>query len=155
MEILLVNKDTAQANIIHEFMLSVDADFDPPIAERVDLLDYSRRLVEKSEVFVAWIDGSLVAVSACYCNDFHTRIGDLSYLAVSSSARKRGIAGELIRRTIERARTAGMSAITTKTPARNARLVQFYEGLGFLRVGVGAPRPDGSLSVLLRLELPQ
>lgn len=155
MEIRRVAHSESSAQDLWSFMRRVDQDFDPPLAERVDLVDYSRRLLARAEVLVALDVGRVpVGFAACYCNDFTTKVGDLSYLAVVPEARNQGVAVALVETCLDTAARSGMTSVRTRTPARNQRLVEFYSAHGFELTGFGAPlRSDGSESALFEAQV--
>ncbi len=103
---------------VKAFMESVDGDFIPPIASRVDLDDYVGRLVRKAAVFVAYRDNVIPGLAACYCNDRGQNIADLSYLAVHKTARKAGIGKSLMLSCLARAPGKHADHGGTKTPSR-------------------------------------
>lgn len=88
-------------------------------------------------VLVAERDGAVVGV-AC-CTDADGDPAEVELQALATDPEGQGVGGLLIDAVVDRARTAGASAVWLVTTDGNLRALRFYEGRGFL---VRAVHPD-------------
>jgi GNAT superfamily N-acetyltransferase len=85
------------------------------------------------DVFVAVADERPVGFSAVALNAFHERMGVIDIIAVDPDYQRRGIATQLIHRSIEHMRSCGMdiAAVGTGGDPGHAPARAAYEALGF------------------------
>ena len=114
---------------------------------------------------VAELDGAIVGSAALYAPDAAaygslasaTPWPEVRLVAVSPSARGRGVARALVEECITRARTAGASALGLHTSRSMRAAMRLYERLGFVRDPDHDFHPPGAELVegyLLRLDDP-
>ena len=133
-----VGRLTAQAYIGDGFV-------DPTDDYTAELTDAAGRARE-AEVWVAVEDGQLLgSVTFCPVGSAYREIarddeGEFRMLAVSSSARGRGIGRELVALCMRRSRELGYAGIRMSTMDRMTSAHNVYERLGFTR----APEDDWS-----------
>jgi GNAT superfamily N-acetyltransferase len=88
---------------------------------------------EDRDVFVALVDGRPVGFAAVVLNAFHERMGVVDMIAVDPSRQRRGIATQLMRRSIAHMRACGMDIAAVETggdPGHTAARAA-YEALRF------------------------
>jgi ribosomal protein S18 acetylase RimI-like enzyme len=111
----------------------------------LELVDTPRRARE-AEVWVAVEDGTLLgSVTFCptgsaYREIAHDDEGEFRMLAVSPSARGRGVGRELVAQCLRRSRELGYAGVRMSTMDRMTSAHSVYEALGFIR----APEDDWS-----------
>jgi GNAT superfamily N-acetyltransferase len=88
---------------------------------------------DNHDVFVAIADERPVGFSAVALNAFHERMGVIDIIAVDPDYQRRGIATQLIDRSIEHMRSCGMeiAAVGTGGDPGHAPARAAYEALGF------------------------
>jgi ribosomal protein S18 acetylase RimI-like enzyme len=123
------------------------------------LLDAAGR-ADDAEVLVADLDGVVVG-TVTYCPE-GSRLRELAgpgeaefrMLAVSPSARRKGVAEALVRRVIERAREQGCSAVVLSSQPVQEDAHRLYERLGFRRTPEKDWSPAPGIDLLgFRLDL--
>jgi GNAT superfamily N-acetyltransferase len=85
------------------------------------------------DVFVAVVDGRPVGFAAVALNAFHERMGVVDIIGVDPSYQRRGIAKQLMDRSIAHMRDRGMdiAAVGTGGDRGHAPAREVYESLGF------------------------
>jgi GNAT superfamily N-acetyltransferase len=88
---------------------------------------------DERDVFVAVVDDKPVGFSAVALNAFHDRMGVIDIIAVDPTYQRRGIATQLIDRSIEHMRECGMdiAAVGTGGDPGHAPARAVYEQRGF------------------------
>jgi ribosomal protein S18 acetylase RimI-like enzyme len=117
---------------IADLLRSCDADFIPPLSQRVQIDAYARKIIRHAERFEAWVDGKLIGLVAAYCNDPERRLAHITSVSVGREWTGRGIAGELMSRCMEHVRAAGMKEVTLEVAPENAGAVRLYQRCGFV-----------------------
>ena len=127
--------NTASEEQIVDHLALCDADFVPPLARRVDLADYAKKIVDRATRFEAW-DGPLVGLLAAYCNDPESGAAFVTNLSVRREWRGRGVATRLIELLVAHAGRAGFRCVQLEVDLANARALERYEKSGFEITGM-------------------
>lgn len=130
--------NTATAVDIERHLAACDARFVPPLSSRVQLDDYAVKLALRATRFEAWADDALVGLVALYCNDTDTRVAHVSNVSVASGWHGRGLASNLMARSLLHARDLGMRKVRLEVGAANQVAIRLYEKFGFQVVGSNA-----------------
>jgi len=125
-----------------------DANFVPPLNERANINNYTRKIVSKSTRFEAWSNGELVGLVAVYCNDQKNLIAYITSVSVLKKWTGKGIATCLISRCIVHAKTSGMRQIDLEVANDNTAVIRLYKKSGFV-VGI-TKAPIVTLSLYLK-----
>lgn len=129
----------ASEDEIVEHLRTCDADFIPPLSNRVVINDYAKKIVSKATRFEAWTDGTLVGLVAAYCNDQEKRIAYITSVSVLREWHRKAIAARLINDCIEHARVLGMRQISLEVDVDNKHAIKLYEKYGFVVGQVKTP----------------
>jgi GNAT superfamily N-acetyltransferase len=88
---------------------------------------------DERNVFVAVADGLPVGFAAVALNAFHERMGVVDIIAVDPSYQRRGIARQLMERSVEHMRAEGMdiAAVGTGGDPGHGAARALYEALGY------------------------
>ncbi|MET0997847.1 MAG: GNAT family N-acetyltransferase [Marmoricola sp.] len=119
----------------------------------LELVDTPRRARE-AEVWVAVEHGSVLGsvtfcpVGSAYREIAHEDEGEFRMLAVSPSARGRGLGRELVALCLQRSRELGYAGIRMSTMDRMTSAHGVYEGLGFTRSPEDDWSPEPGVSLL-------
>jgi len=126
----LMNK--ASEAEIAEHLSRCDADFVPPLSDRVGINDYAKKIASKATRFEAWSGGTLVGLVAAYCNDREKGIAYITSVSVLREWIGKGNSARLISQCIEHAKVAGMRQISLEVASDNAPAIRLYEKNGFV-----------------------
>ena len=124
---------------IADLLRICDADFIPPLSQRVQIDHYARKIAGQAVRFEAWAGGELVGLVAAYCNDREKRLAYITSVSVRREWTGKGIAGQLMTRCIEHAQAAGMRQVSLEVAPGNASAVRLYERCGFVTGRAQAP----------------
>ena len=141
----LLNKASVVEIVKH--LSSCNADFVPPLSDRVEIGEYARKITEKALRYEAWVDGILVGLVAFYCNDNENGIAYITNISVSNSWVGKNVAARLMGRCIEHTKRLGMRMIVLEVAKNNIPAIKLYEKNGF--VPGMANGPFFSMSLLL------
>lgn len=142
------------AHDVEQFITDMDADFLPRLSERVDIPTYAAKLVSKAEMYTCVESGQLLGLIAFYCDPSEAgSIAYITFLGVSRTARRRGLAEKLLRRCVEHAGQAGVSSIGVETWHTNTPVLNLYKAHGFKVTGEVADRGNGLRSVKMARRL--
>jgi len=103
--------------------------FYPPLDERVNIGDYSKKLFDKSITFEAWVDNKLIGFLASYLN-FEKKFAFFSNACVIKEYMGLGIGTELFKMAIQYAMNSKLNEIILETHKYNVA-IRLYERLNF------------------------
>lgn len=143
--VYLLNKATESEIFNH--LSACDAEFVRALSDRVDIKEYSRKIHDRAMRFEAWAGSVLIGLVAAYYNDQSKRMAYITSVSVLAGWQGKGIAAQLIRRSIDHARMLGMDCISLEVAAGNAPAIGLYEKCGF----VAADAVDSAITMNLFL----
>lgn len=117
---------------IAEHLLRCDANFFPPLSERVDIGAYAKKIESQAIRFEAWSDRWLVGLVAAYCNDDENAIAYITNVSVLPEWTGMGIAARLMGQCIENAKALGMRQIHLEVAQDNTPAICLYAKSGFV-----------------------
>lgn len=113
-------------------LVRCDADFVPPLSDRVAIQDYARKIASTALRFEAWSGGSLIGLVAAYCNDRDKCIAYITSVSVLRAWTGKGIGAHLVGQCIEHAKESGMQLISLEVAETNMRAIKLYAKRGFV-----------------------
>ena len=119
---------------IRSHLSSCDRQFNPPLSDRVDIAEYSKKLRLSAFTFEAWSDESLVGLVAAYINtpDHSCFITSTSVLPEFSG---RGIAARLLAACLKHAHAADAETASLEVSKDSHPAICLYRKLGFQVTG--------------------
>jgi ribosomal protein S18 acetylase RimI-like enzyme/SAM-dependent methyltransferase len=143
-EYLLNAASTAQ---ISDHLQRCNANFIPPLSDRINIDAYALKITNKAARFEAWSSGELVGLVAAYCNDRTTQVAHITSVSVLQEWQGKRVAQTLIHSCIEYTRTAGMRQVDLEVAPGNLPAFALYEKNGFV-----VTQTDGT-SIQMKLNL--
>lgn len=122
---------TATTKDIFVHLSECNQDFIPPLTDRVNIEEYSRKLFEKSETFEAWDEHSLVGLLAAYFNDSSGYSAFITSVSVLKGFIYRGIASDLLKMCVEFANKKSFKEIRLEVNKKNIKAIGLYRKFGF------------------------
>jgi ribosomal protein S18 acetylase RimI-like enzyme len=107
--------------------------FIPPLMDRVELREYSKKLSEKSVTFEAWHQNRLIGLLSAYFNDPQKRTGFITSVSTVPAFMGKGVASTLLKQCKEYARAGGFAAIHLEVSPKNSSAVRLYQKHGFTK----------------------
>jgi ribosomal protein S18 acetylase RimI-like enzyme len=127
-----INK--ASLSEIEEHLRDCDADFIPPLSQRIDVHAYASKIKANATRFEAWRDNALVGLAAMYCNNEASGVAYITNVSVLNLLVGQGIARRLVGSCIEQAKLSGAKKVSLDVGAQNLPAARLYEKLGFSAV---------------------
>jgi ribosomal protein S18 acetylase RimI-like enzyme len=117
---------------LYALLVKLDESYIPPISSRVNLKEYSVKLLKNGKVFCAKTskDG-YVGVLAIYINDFVDNKAFISSIGVLPEYYGAGVSENLLSKACEVAIEYGMKSISLEVSVENQRAIVFYTKHGF------------------------
>jgi ribosomal protein S18 acetylase RimI-like enzyme len=131
---------------IADHLTHCDADFVPPLSDRVEIAAYAKKIADHAMRFEAWSGNTLVGLVAAYCNDHEKRAAYITSVSVLKGWTGKGIATGLVNQCVEYAKVLGMRQISLDLAGDNTPAFRLYEHIGFVARATGA-------SVTMNLDL--
>lgn len=138
----------ANAAEIADHLYRCDADFMPPLSDRVEIGSYARKIANKATRFEAWAGDDLVGLVAAYCNDSERRVAYITSVSVLRGWLGRGIASRLMERCICYVKGLRYESIALDVDQDNVAALRLYGKQGFAQSG----RVDRTITMHLRID---
>lgn len=122
---------TADHEQIYSHLKECRAYFMPPLHEKTDVLEYSKKLFEKAVTFEAWSKKNLIGLIAAYFNNLQSRSGFITSVSVTRNYEGKGVASELLRMCIHYARQNSFVEIKLEVSEENKPAIHLYKKFEF------------------------
>ena len=99
------------------------------LSQKIDLEEYSKKIVRNADVFLALDNESIVGIVVGYNNDKELKISNMSILVVLNEYQGKGIARKLVNNFLDLAKNKKMEKVKLSTV--DARALKLYESLNF------------------------
>jgi GNAT superfamily N-acetyltransferase len=122
---------TASEKEIYSHLVECKNNFCPPLDEKVNIQEYSKKIFDKSVTFEAWIDRFLIGLLAAYLNDMENHAGYITTVSVTKDYMGVGISSKLLNMCIMYAKRYKFKEITLEVGENNLPAFHLYEKFGF------------------------
>ena len=112
-------------------LLQSDTDFDPNLSVRVNIEDYSKKIIENAELFEAYCNGKIAGVIAVYANDYVQKNAYITYVYCKQEYRKMGITATLLKNVIDYVYNKEFKRIYLECSINNNAAVNLYKKFDF------------------------
>ena len=116
---------------ISDFFKKHDDDYFEKLSDRVDIDDYSEKLLENSVQFTLWDNVNLIGLSPCYFNNIKEKIGYISSLTIKDGFRGNKLGSKMIKQITSYAQERGFNTVMVKIHYANDISHNFYQKNGF------------------------
>lgn len=127
---LNTNKSTADDIVSH--LMVMDGHFTPPLHTYVDIIEYAKKLAEKSVRFEIWVNGELMGLLAGYYNN--EDVFYISNYSVCLDLKGQKAALRLLELAICDCRERRVPKLILEVRRENEKAIRFYERQGFVLV---------------------
>ena len=100
--------------------------FTPPLDKKVNIAEYSKKIVENAVTFEAWADNELVGMIAAYFNDKANHTGFITNVSLINEYSGKGIASRLLDNCIRFAKDKGFKEIVLEVHAASLPAIKLY-----------------------------
>jgi len=127
--------NTASEKQIYMHLKDCNDNFLPPLDERVDLEEYSKKISNKCILLEAWADHVLVGFIAAYFTDNLNRSSFITNVSVLKDFIGMGLASELLNQCIKYAQKKDYKEIKLEVYKDNVQAIRLYEKFNFIDHG--------------------
>lgn len=118
---------------LYDFLVKINGFYTPRISSRVELAEYSLKLLSNAKVFCALSDNhEYIGLLAVYVNSRNDRNAFISSIGVMPEYHGRGVSSSLMRKAIDVAVENNMRSILLEVSLLNPRAINFYKKHGFI-----------------------
>lgn len=127
--IKIENSNNNLEKCVIEFLKKIDSLFKIPLSRKINLEEYSKKIIRNADVFLALDNESIVGIVVGYNNDKEFKISNMSILAVLNEYQGKGVARRLVNNFLDLAKNKKMEKVKLSTV--DARALKLYESLNF------------------------
>lgn len=118
-------------NEVKSFIINSDHDFTPSLSSRVNLTEYTTKLINNSVLFSISRNEVIHALVACYANNHVEKIAYIPYIAVSKKYRGLGYSKLLLNYLIDYLINHDFKSVSL-TVKKNSTAYNLYKKYGFI-----------------------
>jgi len=119
---------TPQQTLAH--LRACDGAFVPPLSSRDDLAPYADKLCARARRVEVWAQDELAGLIAIYANPAEGS-GFISNVSVLPSLQGRGLARQLLKRSLALCRELGLTTVGLEVHRDNTAALRLYQSFGF------------------------
>ncbi len=124
---------TALTEEIYSHLKECNENFIPPLEEKVNIMNYSRKIFENAITFEAWDEKILVGLIATYLNDTENKSAFITNVSTIKSYMGKGIANELMKMCINYSKNHNFKVVNLEVSSKNADALNLYLKYGFVK----------------------
>lgn len=114
-----------------DFLLKIDEDFPIPLSDKVNIVEYAKKLLDKANL-IADIEGdSIRGLVAGYTQDIVGESAYISLVGVKSEFRAQGIGKQLVKKFMDVCVAKEIKSVNLYTHQTNVAAIKMYTTLGF------------------------
>ena len=106
--------------------------FNPPLDQKVNIIEYFKKIFDKFITFEAWVGQTLVGLVAGYFNDEENHSGYITSVSLSKDYMGRGVASALIKMYINYVKWHQFEEIKLEVAKNNIPAISLYRKYGFI-----------------------
>ena len=132
---LQVKINFATGSDIAEHLQECSRGFVPPLEERIEIFDYTNKIMQNAERIETWAGDKLVGLIAAYCNDQSCHRSFITNFSVLPSWQRHGIGRSLLQHASGHILRLGFDCLELKVHVDNKQAIAFYCNGGFVVKG--------------------
>lgn len=109
-----------------------DSEFEPTLSSRINIWNYSRKLLENAIRFEAYYKDKIVGLVAVYANDPTKENAFITYVYCKKEYRNIGIAKTLIQRALNYLKKMQFCSVSLEVSLKNIAAIKLYKNFGFI-----------------------
>ena len=127
------NTKTALVEDIYSHLKECNYNFIPPLDEKVNIMNYSKKIYEKAITFEAWDEKILIGLIATYLNDAENKMAFITNVSTIKEYMGKGIANELMKMCISYSKSHNFNEINLEVSSKNTDALNLYKKYGFVK----------------------
>jgi len=133
-QVITLKINEIKFNELYDFLVSCDNDFIPSLSSKVNIYDYSIKLLKNSEIISLICNEKLIGLLAIYCNNFINKEAFISVVCLSKDYRGYGLSKVLLEKSIEIAKNKNFLKIKLEVNKNNKIAIKLYNKFGFKKI---------------------
>ncbi len=127
---------TADAASVLVHLNKCKDNFMPALDKIVDIREYSKKIVENSITFEAWVNNNLAGLIAAYFNDKKNQSGFITNISIVNEYTGKGLALELLKNCIAYGKQKKFKEIHLEVFHENKHAIRLYQKNDFYQTAV-------------------
>lgn len=123
---------TALLSDVYAHLVKCKNNFIPALDKKVDLLEYSKKIIENAVTFEAWSSFELVGVIAAYFNDIQNQKGYITNVSTLKEYFGLRIGTNLLKNCIDYAKSNNFKEIELEVNAKSLNAIKLYNKFDFI-----------------------
>ena len=148
---LITDKNCIDLSKLTSLVKLLDKDFNPPLAGRLNIDTWIRKIYERGVTIVLELDGIYIGCLLFYANDQIDRKAYIAYLVVDGNYRRLGLADLMLESCISISKNLGMRSVSVYT--NNPGALELYMKNGFTVIGQEVNEGYNAISTFLMRKL--
>ncbi len=128
---LVFKENTAGENEILLHLNTCSNSFIPPLHEKMNLIEYSKKIAERAIKFEVWDEQILIGIIAAYFNDSINYSGFITNVSVIDDYKDKGLASKLMNMCINYAQKNNFKEIKLEVNFKNFNAIKLYNRFNF------------------------
>lgn len=117
---------TANSNDVSGHLEKCKEAFTPALDKKVNIAEYSKKIVENAVTFEAWANNELVGMIAAYLNDKNNHTGFITNVSILNEFAGKGIASSLLTSCVAFAKEKSFKEIVLEVNAASLPAIKLY-----------------------------
>ncbi len=130
-ENIIYKVKTADFGNVFSHLVKCNEEFVPRLTDKVDINTYSKKIVENSITFEAWVNDELAGLIAAYFNNTKDRIGYITNVSTLKIYGGKGIGSQLMEMCFTYAAEHQFIEIALEVFNKNTAAIQLYKKFEF------------------------
>lgn len=126
--------DTASFKDVENHLKACNDNFTPPLDEKVDITEYSKKIAEKAITFESWHAERLIGLVACYFNEPEKK-GFITNVSVLHEYGGKGIASILMKNSLMYAKENDFETVELEVNETSQNAISLYKKFDFCEIG--------------------
>lgn len=130
----IIERHQVSAQVIFDYFTKNQGIFSPPLASRVNLIDFSQKIEKYANHYWLKINGNTEGLIACYANDFVQKSAFITSISISSKFQGQKLAKPFLEFVIFDLKAIGFKTIKLEVYSQNKKAISFYNAIGFITI---------------------
>ncbi len=129
-ESLLYDINKSDYHDIHKHLMACDISFIPKLSEKVNIIDYSKKIKDNAIRIEAWKEDVLIGLVALYFNN-ENHFAYITNVSVLNEYKGFGVAKKLLKETLDHTQTLNCEIVKLEVSKSNFNAIRLYNLFGF------------------------
>lgn len=128
---LVFKEKAAGRSQVYAHLEACDKNYIPYLSKKVDLQEYSGKIVDNAITFEAWSNDRVIGLVAAYFNNADEGIVYITNVSVTGEFSNKGIATELMKMCLKKAKSLNFDELILEVSKKQNNAIRLYNKFGF------------------------